>query len=302
MEKPQQCTVASREDIYHLDLDLPQIGWPNINERNRKKDLAKLIANRIKNKRDLNSPIKFSSHETYCPPLIEACKSDDTLEITKELLSYNVDKDVGWFSESFGEWRPIHEAVRRSAVETVSILAAAGANLELQCKKGVRPLHQAARPIPGVRIITNWDKPDLIKLWEDKKRKILKVLLEHGANPNARDDLGRTPLFEFAVPGLSMTDDFPLVALLLEYGARTSIKDKEGKTIKSIARQKYGKQEDIYLDDLISFFKREGKPFRLLGLLSHSKKKESLFFKVLPKEIVRKTVKYIYPESNIFHG
>ena len=52
---------------------------------------------------------------------------------------------------------------------------------------------------------------------------IVKILLERGANPNAEDDAGRTPLHDAAFKG-----HVEIVKLLLERGADPWIADKGG--------------------------------------------------------------------------
>ena len=53
----------------------------------------------------------------------------------------------------------------------------------------------------------------------DPNTEIIELLLEHGANPNVQDFTGRTPLHEAV-----RYENFYLVKLLLNYGAKTNIK------------------------------------------------------------------------------
>ena len=52
---------------------------------------------------------------------------------------------------------------------------------------------------------------------------IVRRLLDHGANANARDKNGRTPLL--------LTWRIEIMRLLLDYGASVNAKDKEGMTL-----------------------------------------------------------------------
>jgi ankyrin repeat protein len=61
----------------------------------------------------------------------------------------------------------------------------------------------------------------------------VKLLLEHGADPNIQDRYGWTSLHEAAIRGF-----VNVVKLLLEYGADPTVKDKDGRTPLDLARAK----------------------------------------------------------------
>jgi uncharacterized protein len=60
---------------------------------------------------------------------------------------------------------------------------------------------------------------------------IVKLLLDRGAHPNHVDDLGRTPLMTAA-----MAADLESAQHLLAHGARVDVKDKEGRTALTFAQ------------------------------------------------------------------
>lgn len=57
-----------------------------------------------------------------------------------------------------------------------------------------------------------------------RKQKMMKILLEYGANPNIQDEYGATPLHS-----ASMLGNLKMVEILLENGADYTLKDIDGK-------------------------------------------------------------------------
>jgi ankyrin repeat protein len=124
-------------------------------------------------------------------------------------------------------------------------------------------LHQAAGQgniDACLRLLKNGADPDISTTgcpplhnaiyWE--KYQCAKILLEHGANPNLKDEKGYTPLHQLAYPGIKRRpairvanpDDKKLEEMcktLLSYGANISAKANNGETILDIA-EKYGKE------------------------------------------------------------
>ena len=87
----------------------------------------------------------------------------------------------------------------------------ADARLQSEEERGRTPLHSA--------VIAAGDR-----LWRAADLRIFRQLLEAKADPNARDDLGRTPLMHLALVGA----DWRLVDLLLEAGADPTLLDWKG--------------------------------------------------------------------------
>ena len=92
-------------------------------------------------------------------------------------------------------------------LEAVQVLLEYNANINSQDSTGETPLYRAS------------DHP-----FDDSKA-VIQRLLEHGADPNICDNYHTTPLHQASSHGL-----LEAARLLLRYGAKVDMKDKEGKT------------------------------------------------------------------------
>ncbi|MGA7079654.1 MAG: ankyrin repeat domain-containing protein [Terriglobales bacterium] len=71
------------------------------------------------------------------------------------------------------------------------------------------------------------------------------VLLEHGANPNWRDEEGNTPMHR-AIQSRIVLDPAKFVQLLLDFGADVSIRNRDGRTPLDEALLQTGKTAETY--------------------------------------------------------
>ena len=143
------------------------------------------------------------------PDFFEACALGDAARVSelvaadRELANqYSGDGFTGLgFAAFFG-----HEEVARA-------LLAMGANAQLAARNalGVSPLHPACA---------------------SRSAGVVKLLLDHGADPNAVEGNGMTPLHTAAGAG-----DREIIAILLAAGADHSLRSNDGSTAADVARK-----------------------------------------------------------------
>lgn len=249
-----------------------KLGWPHfyIDENNKKENLEAIVDHRIKKNLNLNFPI--IARDQHGSPLYEACSSDDLLDITQKLIDHGADPNMPSYYDG---QRPIHYAVSCFAIETIKTLIKAGAKVNAKMNNGSTPLH----------LISN---NGYFNFRRDKQKHIIELLLANGARPNARNEVGQTPLFGLAYATTSK-EDWPLMTTLLEHGARISIKDACGDSVKH--------RLEFFHRESAQFVKKKRKQVRLLRVLWNIGKKGNSPFKALPQEIMNMIIKYVYPEK-----
>lgn len=134
------------------------------------------------------------------PPLVQAA-SKGNLDAVKALLAEGVDPNQAHESGI----APIHISAMENMLEITRALVEAGADLGLKQAAGATPLHMACAV------------PDSIET--------VRFLLQSKADPNAKDNDGRTPLIAAATNGF--TD---VVEALAGAGADLNHQDKDGAT------------------------------------------------------------------------
>ena len=122
---------------------------------------------------------------------------------------------------------PLYRAVRAIDLASVKLLVDAGANPSLGLTDGSTPLMAAAglgAPRGGDEEVTEaGDRNDPVD--------VMKVLVEKGANVNAANDAGMTPMHYAVQRGVDR-----IIEYLASKGARFDIKNKQGRTPADLAR------------------------------------------------------------------
>ena len=183
-------------------------------EYDRENKKNKIVRYLLKHSADPNALDKLGR-----TPLFELVTDDRMFPLTRKLLKCKASLDI---SNKMGNTL-LTEAIYSLAVKTVKTLVRAGAKVNhADVDTMITPLHAAC-----------WEAISAGKDDLNKKIEIAKYLLSHSADPNAQDCEGQTPLFNL---GNIKPAGISLVMLLLEEGARTDIKDKQGCTPITYAR------------------------------------------------------------------
>jgi hypothetical protein len=127
--------------------------------------------------------------------------------------------------------RELAKAAGKGKIKKIDQLVREGVNVNAQGTSRATPLFWAMRDYDGFkRLLELGADPNIV--YDDgnsvmhaaaklRNKKIIKLALEHGGNPNlvSTDSFRQTPLFEALLNGIDMID------LLLEYGANINARD-----------------------------------------------------------------------------
>lgn len=157
-------------------------------------------------------------------PLREACRAG-ALDILQWLLDHGADLNA----QNYVGWTALHGAINYGQPQAFHMLIARNPDIHIRTNLGKSPLHLAASPQ------VNRDHVDLMQ-----------VLLDCGADPNARDNDDSTPLHHSS---WWEKEGYPLLKgtvegtrLLLEHGAIIDAEDNKGRTPLQLARE-HGRQD-----------------------------------------------------------
>ena len=149
--------------------------------------------------------------------IFSACALDDD-ERVRMLLAEDASAVDALHSD---RTTPLHWAAAAGAPSCAETLLSNGADPNAFNSGKKTPLHKAAAPLDAVPI--EWTYPPIDK--------VIAVLEEHGANINAQDDKGRTPLHLATYGGYKDAAE-----QLMALGADTTIRNKRGKNALEVAR------------------------------------------------------------------
>ena len=169
--------------------------------------------------------------------LLGVTSASGALDITQWLLNHGA--SVNAQDEDLAS--PLHDAAVHGQTEGVQILIEYNADVHLRTRFGATPLHLGAGPL------LHFSGPDHVDT--------MRVLLDHGADPNAQDNDCSTPLHysswwdneDYATTGGTVEG----TRLLLERGAIMDVQDNEGKTPLQLAL-------DHGRDDIVTCLKEHG--------------------------------------------
>lgn len=234
-EKTEQIPlVVYEEHIVHLDLPS---GLPNRHNNDEAliQFISLLVDSRIKNGQSLDIPIEGSLLDEGwdCIPLHLICGTDKANTLVKKILAHGGSPN-SIFLTQYIKRTPLYIAVEGLATQNIKTLSQAGANTEWHDGWGETPLIKTCWGADGVDI--------------KEKYGIVEALLAAGANPNAQDYVGFTPLF-CLVRG-DETSKYP-IKLLLKYGARTDLVNYKNETVFTFARNRLRRENARMLADYI---------------------------------------------------
>jgi ankyrin repeat protein len=143
-------------------------------------------------------------------------------------------------------WTPLHAAAHRGQAEMIAFLISRGASTEAQDKEGWTPLHAAVdghhataaeQLLKGgakvdARAFGGGATPLIAAAATSGATSVARVLVEHGANIEARDSDGGTPLLWAAFRGNADT-----ARLLLGHGADRTATTRGGMSVRSALAQ-----------------------------------------------------------------
>ncbi|KAJ1475501.1 ankyrin repeat-containing domain protein [Baffinella frigidus] len=154
-----------------------------------------------------------------------------TPKLVKMLLEHGADTG---FITTFGERTILHIAALHDRAENAGMLIEAGASVEQK------------------ETVEGWTALHLAVYKSHRHHKTVRLLLAKGANVNATDDAGRTPLY-IALEGALPRFQHDLIRILLASGADLSAKTFDGRSPHDFAKEQRRpyRQDLCFLEQLL---------------------------------------------------
>lgn len=118
------------------------------------------------------------------------------------------------------EWTPLFHAAEHASVDAARCLLEHGADVQTRCNTGDTPLHYAS-----FNMRTDCKR-------SEGRTAMVELLLQHHSEIEAKNEVGNTPL----VVAIQM-GEVAVVRPLLQAGARTDLRDGDGKPLMILARE-----------------------------------------------------------------
>jgi len=176
---------------------------------------------------------------------------DDLLYIARLLLKHGADVNI----QAMDEWAPLHGAAFDGRPGIARVLLENGAHVDAENDQGETPLHLVSRGKydsqehgVGIALLLLAHGVDVDARTKDEwtplhsaafngRPEIVRALLDQGANANAENDQGETPLHLVSRSNyISKEHVVGIAELLLECGADTNAQDKDHATPLQLAR------------------------------------------------------------------
>lgn len=176
-------------------------------------------------------------------PAIILASSCGAGEIVERLIDMGVSTETEYDKEG---WRPLHIAAQRDHVRVGEILLRAGAAVDAADKRSAKPIQWALkhRHFEFAGLLLRYGA-DIDIRWrdgyafinheaKDGKNETLKFMLQHGADPNARDH--RFGAGTTALHCAARHDRLQAAEILLEFGAKVNAETDDGLTPLDMAK------------------------------------------------------------------
>ena len=162
-------------------------------------------------------------------------------EVCKLLIEAGADVNA----KDNSEWTPVDAAVDRCDIEMLKLLVAAGASVadrnDLLVQAAAMPDANMCRELIAMGVPVQ-SKPGTdsalhAAVQESDALDTVMVLIDAGADVNAPDENGDTPLIRAVQASSSLTDKSPLYRMLVKAGADVNIKGKQGKSAAEMVKK-----------------------------------------------------------------